>query len=154
MKFKIQEAESHHREAVLKLLPRLAVFQIPKERKPEEFWQGDAVLVKQHFDEKHRDTRIWIAVDETDHVLGTLLLRFNQDPLNEQTNAHVEVLAVSQQAEGNGVASQLLKIAEAETRKQQALSLSLNVFSNNERARSLFRKFGFDEEMIRCIKRF
>ena len=154
MKFKIQEAESHHREAVLKLLPRLAGFQIPKQRKPEEFWQGDAVLVKQHFDEKHMDTRIWIAVDETDHVLGTLLLRFNQDPLNEQTNAHVEVLAVSQQAEGNGVASQLLKIAEAETRKQQALSLSLNVFSNNERARSLYQKFGFDEEIIRCIKRF
>jgi len=67
---------------------------------------------------------------------------------------HVEVLAVSEQAEGNGVASQLLEIAEAETRKQQAFSLSLNVFSNNEWARSLYRKFGFDEEMIRCIKRF
>ena len=52
MKCKIQEAESHHRDAVLKLLPRLADFPIPKERKPEEFWQGDAVLVKQHFDEK------------------------------------------------------------------------------------------------------
>ena len=141
MKFKIQEAESHHREAVLKLLPRLADFRIPKERKPEEFWQGDAVLVKQHFDEKNRDTRIWIAVDETDHILGTLLLRFNQDPLNEQTNAHVEVLAVCEQAEGNGVASQLLEMAEAETRKQQAFSLSLNVFSNNERARSLYQKF-------------
>ena len=89
MKFKIQEAETHHREAVLKLLPRLADFQIPKERKPEEYSQGDAVLVKQHFDEKNRNTRIWIAVDETGHVLGTLLLRFNQDPLNEQTNAHV-----------------------------------------------------------------
>ena len=76
MKFKIQEEESHHREAVLKLLPMLADFPIPKERKPEEFWQGDAVLVKQHFDEKNRDTRIWIAVDETDHILGTLLLRF------------------------------------------------------------------------------
>ena len=154
MEFKIQQAESHHRDAVLKLLPRLADFPIPKERKPEEFWQGDAVLVKQHFDEKNRDTRIWIAVDETDHILGTLLLRFNQDPLNEQTNAHVEVLAVSEQAEGNGVASQLLEMAEAETRKQQAFSLSLNVFSNNERARSLYQKFGFDEEMIRCIKRF
>ena len=81
MKFKIQEAESHHREAVLKLLPRLADFQIPKERKPEEFWQGDAVLVKQHFDEKNRDTRIWIAVDETDHILGTLLLRFTQESI-------------------------------------------------------------------------
>ena len=154
MKFKIQEAESHHRDAVLKLLPRLADFPIPNKRKPKEFWQGDAILVKQHFDEKNRDTRIWIAVDETDHILGTLLLRFNQDPLNEQTNAHVEVLAVCEQAEGNGVASQLLEMAEAETRKQQAFSLSLNVFSNNERARSLYRKFGFDEEMIRCIKRF
>ena len=154
MKFKIQEAESHHREAVLKLLPMLAGFQTPKERKPEEFWQGDAVLVKQHFDEKNRDTRVWIAVDETDHILGTLLLRYNQDPLNEQTNAHVEVLAVCEQAEGKGVASKLLEIAEAETRKQQAFSLSLNVFSNNERARSLYQKFGFDEEMIRCIKRF
>ena len=154
MKFKIQEAESHHRDAVLKLLPRLADFPIPNKRKPKEFWQDDAVLVKQHFVEKNRGTRIWIAVDETDHILGTLLLRFNQDPLNEQTNAHVEVLAVSEQAEGNGVASRLLEMAEVEPRKHQALSLSLNVFSNNERARSLYRKFGFDEEMIRCIKRF
>ena len=58
MKFKIQEAETHHREAVLKLLPRLADFLIPNKRKLEEFWQGDAVLVKQHFDEKkqgHQD---------------------------------------------------------------------------------------------------
>ncbi len=78
MKFKIQEAEPHHRDAILKLFPRLADFQIPKERKPEEFWQGDAVMVKQHFDQKNRDTRIWIAVDETDHILGTLLLRFTQ----------------------------------------------------------------------------
>ena len=154
MKFKIQEAESNHRDAVLKLLPRLADFQIPKKRKLEELWQGDAVLVKQHFDEKNRDTRIWIAVDDTDHVLGTLLLRFNQDPLNEQSNAHVEVLDVSDEADGNGGATRLLEMAEAETRKQQAFSLSLNVFSNNERARSLYQKFGFDEEMIRCIKRF
>ena len=66
----------------------------------------------------------------------------------------MEVLAVCEQAEGNGVASKLLEMAEAETRKQQAFSLSLNVFSNNERARSLYRKIGFDEEMIRCIKRF
>ena len=66
----------------------------------------------------------------------------------------MEVLAVSEQAEGNGVASRLLEMAEAETRKQQAFSLSLNVFSNNERARSLYQKFGFDEEMIRCIKQF
>ena len=51
-------------------------------------------------------------------------------------------------------AKELLEMAEAETRKQQAFSLSLNVFSNNVRARSLYRKFGFDEEMIRCIKRF
>ena len=80
MKFRIQEAESHHCDAVLKLLPRLADFQIPKERKSEEFWQGDAVLVKQHFDEKNKDTRIWIAVDETEHILGTLLLRFNRIP--------------------------------------------------------------------------
>ena len=154
MNFKIQEAESHHRDAVLKLLPRLADFPIPNKRKPKEFWQGDALLVKQHFDEKNMYTRIWIAVDETDHILGTLLLRFNQDPLNEQTNAHVEVLAVSEQAEGNGVASRLLEMAEAEILKQQAFSLSLNVFSNNVRARSFYRKFGFDEEMIRCIKRF
>ena len=111
-------------------------------------------MVKQHFDAKNKDTRIWIAVDETDHILGTLLLRFNQDPLNEQTNAHVEVIAVSEQAEGNGVASRFLEMAEAETRKQQAFSLLLNVFSNNVRARSLYQKFGFDEEMIRCIKRF
>ena len=66
----------------------------------------------------------------------------------------MEVLAVSEQAEGNGVASLLVELAEAETRKQQAFSLSLNVFSNNKRARSLYRKFAFDEEMIRCIKRF
>ncbi len=41
---------------------------------------------------------------------------------------------------------------EDEARARGAHSMTLHVFGNNRRARALYAKIGYDEELIRAIK--
>ncbi len=46
----------------------------------------------------------------------------------------------------------LLESIEQTMRDKGATGMSLHVFGNNHRARALYAKEGFDEEIVRCFK--
>ena len=154
MKFKIRKPDIDHRTAIMSMLDRLADFDIPAGRKPEEFFDHDATLVSRYFEGVAPESEILIACDIKGLVIGVLVLSQNLDPLNNQVNTHIEVLVVARLYERKGIGSALLEKAEQLALAQGSLAVSLNVFRNNRKARRFYQLHNFDEELIRCIKRF
>ena len=138
--------------ALLKLLPQLADFEIPIRRVAKDLWEGDAALLKEVLDKKSRVTFADVAVDSNDQIQGVILVTMREEILSHEPSAHLEAIVVTPDARGQGLGRRLLKRTEKRVRELGAISLTLHVFSNNSRARSLYRSYGFDEEMLRCIK--
>ena len=67
-------------------------------------------------------------------------------------SAHIEILALAKNAEGYGIGSALMKEAEAMASRRKLDGISLNVFTNNERARALYERHGFQGELMRYYK--
>ena len=112
MKFKIRKPDIDHRTAIMSMLDRLADFDIPAGRKPEEFFDHDAKLVSRYFEGDAPESEILIACDIKGLVIGVLVLSQNLDPLNNQVNTHIEVLVVARLYERKGIGSALLEKAE------------------------------------------
>ena len=138
--------------ALLKLLPQLADFEIPIRRVAKDLWEGDAALLKEVLEKKSRVTFADVAVDSNDQIQGVILVTMREEILSHEPSAHLEAIVVTPDARGHGLGRRLLKRTEKRVRELGAISLTLHVFSNNSRARSLYRSYGFDEEMLRCIK--
>jgi ribosomal protein S18 acetylase RimI-like enzyme len=64
------------------------------------------------------------------------------------------VIIIDPRADGTGLGKTLLERAEAMVVAEGARSMTLHVFANNERARSVYDRFGYSGELLRYVKRF
>ena len=147
-------AEPDDYDALLKLLPQLADFDIPVRRFANNLWEGDAELLKSVLDKETQLTFADVAVDSGNQIAGLILVTMRDEILSHEPSAHLEAIVVSPYARGQGLGRRLLQRAEDRVKELGAKTLTLHVFANNQRARSLYRSHGFDEEMLRCIKWF
>ena len=147
-------AEPDDYDALLKLLPQLADFDIPVRRFANNLWEGDAQLLKSVLDKETQVTFADVAVDSGNQISGLILVTMRDEILSHEPSAHLEAIVVSPSARGQGLGRRLLQRAEDRVKELGAKTLTLHVFANNQRARSLYRSHGFDEEMLRCIKWF
>ena len=147
-------AEPNDYNALLKLLPQLADFDIPVKRFANNLWEGDAELLKSVLDKETQVTFADVAIDSGNQISGLILVTMRDEILSHEPSAHLEAIVVSPLARGQGLGRRLLQRAEDRVKDLGANTLTLHVFANNQRARSLYRSHKFDEEMLRCIKWF
>ena len=147
-------AEPDDYDALLKLLPQLADFDIPVRRFANNLWEGDAQLLKSVLDKETQVTFAEVAIDSSNQIAGLILVTMRDEILSHEPSAHLEAIVVSPSARGQGLGRRLLQRAEDRVKELGANTITLHVFANNQRARSLYRSHGFDEEMLRCIKWF
>lgn len=152
MKFTIEDAVPEQLEGMLALYQRLASFEVPSRRRPEELWAGDALLTQKWADGEVENAIFKVAVGSEAEILGVAFARMGPEALSRKPGAHLEVLVVGSEAEGKGVGRALVESVEQTVKEMGAKSLTLNVFRNNQKARGFYGKLGFDEELIRCIK--
>ena len=141
-------------ESMLELFPRLASFDLPDNRNPEHLWGDDARLLTDWASGNRNDCFVHVAKDEDGRVLGVVMVTLKPELLSHAPSAHLEVLVVAENAEGQGVGASLLVAAEEEARQRGALSMTLHVFARNQRARQVYERAGYDGELIRYIKSF
>jgi len=140
-------------EAMLALMPRLAEFEIPDGRIPEHLYHGDKKLMQQWMSGKTDDCLVQVAVDDNEEVLGFTLTRLRPDALSHEPSAHLEAIAISSAAEGQGVGKALLDANEENAKAHGAQSMTLHVISTNQRAREFYERSGYFGELLRYIKR-
>ena len=150
----IRAALETDESAVLALMPELADFELPTWRDPKDLWEGDARLVRKHFaGAADGVTRLLVAVDGSDQVLGLALVTLGEESLSHRPGAHLEAIVVAKSGRGLGLGRPLMAATEQLAIEEGAQTLTLNAFRQNLRARSLYESIGFDGELIRYIKR-
>lgn len=154
MSVTIREATAADFRTILTIIERLAEFELPAKRTPEMFWSEDAKLFEAVFNGTAPNSFAHVACDSDGTILGVTLVTLREEFFDHSPSAHLEVIAVAHEADGRGIGKQLMAHAETEARKRGAGSLSLHVVVNNHRARHVYKKIGFTEELIRCIKHF
>lgn len=152
MNYSVRKAKDTDGEAMLALLPRLAVFEIPASRTAEHLWVHDAALMRDWIDGKTNNVLMHIAEDEVGTVVGVAMVTLRPELLSHEPSAHLEAIAVSDGVEGQGVGQLLLRAAEEDAIAHGAKTITLHVFANNKRARRFYERSGYDGELMRYIK--
>lgn len=152
MSFHVREAAGEDGDAILALMPRLASFDVPESRNPVDLWRSDAAMFERWQNGEAPECFVHVAEDDARQIIGFTLTSLRPELLSHEPSAHLEAIAVSEDAEGLGVGQALLVAAEDEARAKGAKTLTLHVFAVNRRARDFYEKSGYDGELMRYIK--
>lgn len=152
--FIIRAATHRDAQGMYALLPLLASFEIPDGRNPDDLWQGDRAMLDRWLDGDAPEAFTLVAADESDAVVGLAIVSLREEMLSHEPSSHLEVLAVSDKVHRQGLGQRLVEQCETEAKVRGAKSMTLHVFANNTRARTLYEKLGFDGEILRCYKPF
>ena len=152
MHYSLRSAKPDDTPALRDLLPRLAGFDVPKCRQPDDLWQGDARLMEKVLSGGANNSHVIVAADASDTPVGMAMYTIKPELLSGECSGHLEALVVHENHLRAGLGKRLIESVETDAAQHGATGLSLHVFSNNTRARSLYEACGFDEEIVRCYK--
>ncbi|KRR18179.1 hypothetical protein CQ14_24950 [Bradyrhizobium lablabi] len=93
-----------------------------------------------------------IAISQNDMRLGYIHMQPGKDGVTNEPCGYVAILALIEEAEGQGVAGLLMSYAEDWALKMGYRFLSLDVFADNRRALDFYQRGGFRPESIRLVK--
>jgi len=150
--YTIRSAHLGDEQAINVLLPRLKDFAVPEHRNPDDLWRGDAELLLKALKGDAPDSHVIVAVDTEDKPVGVSLYTIKPELLSGAVSVHLEALAIAENHQRQGLAQRLIETTGVQAKEKGATCMSLHVFSNNERARALYKHCNFDEELIRCYK--
>lgn len=143
-------------DAIAALLPELAAFEVPAGRNARDLWEGDLATLHRWRDGLEPQVMVHVAEatagDNEGDVEGFTIVRLREELMSHAPSSHLEAIVVAENARGTGLGKQLLANAEQRAQSAGAKTITLHVFGNNERARAVYRKSGYSEELIRDIK--
>ena len=149
---RIRPAGISDRDFIFSLLPRLVEFEIPTCRTPEQMTAGDRRVLERVLSTNPPGTAVFIAQDSDGISLGFIHLTTAVDYYTEEKHGHISDIVVASAGEGRGVGRLLMAAGEEWAREQGYKLMTLSVFLQNTRARKLYEKLGFDEDMMKYIK--
>jgi ribosomal protein S18 acetylase RimI-like enzyme len=150
---RIRQARSDDKDFILDLVPRLIEFGSVPGRETADLIARDRAVLSAILEQPSADAAMFIADDDEGRPLGFIHLTTVDDYYTNRSAAHIGDVVVTLAAGGAGVGSALIAFAEQWARERGFELLTLHVFSQNHRARSLYKRLGFQEEWIRCVKR-
>jgi len=150
-KWRICPLEPSDRAFILSLIPRLSAFGLPLERDPRTL---HALMTEEfkNLPSKLETALELIAEDQNGVSVGFIQCEREHDPFSGVARSYVQMLAVAEDAEGQGVGRALLERATLWARETGLEGLSLHVFATNARARAFYAKMGFIEDTVRLVK--
>jgi GNAT superfamily N-acetyltransferase len=149
---KIRAASPADRTFVLDVARRLASFPPPAWRSRDEIVGGEARTLEAFFAEPPTGSALLIAESEGGDRLGFAYLERLQDYFTREAHGHLGMLAVTEQAAGQGIGSALIRAAESWAREQGFRHLTLTVFETNDAARAVYEHMGYMPETLRYVK--
>jgi len=98
------------------------------------------------------ETVTLIAETASGEQLGYVHAEASTDLVTLEPCGYVTVLALTKEAEGQGIAGRLMGGVEDWARGQGFRLLGLDVFANNRRARAFYQRLGYQEDSLRLTK--
>jgi ribosomal protein S18 acetylase RimI-like enzyme len=147
----IRKAVAADEPRLVELSSRMANFDLPPWRTPDEITSADGRAMLEALRSLHSDSEVFIA-ERNGEVAGCLHMVVAFDFFGRR-HAHLSVIATSEAAEGTGVGRALMEFADAWGRARRLPFITLNVFAANRRARRLYERSGYDVELMKYGKR-
>jgi ribosomal protein S18 acetylase RimI-like enzyme len=149
----IRSARHDDEAFLLSLLPRLADFPLPEWRTADEIARGDRPILMEALHGSIEHAAILVAeLSPGGERAGYVFATTKHDYFTRAAHAHVEVIAVTPEAERQGVARALMDAIEEWARRRGYRHVTLNVFDRNTRAKALYDSLGYDAETIHFRK--
>jgi ribosomal protein S18 acetylase RimI-like enzyme len=152
MPIQIRQHKDSDNEFILSLVSRFSEFKLPEWRQRAEIDDANQASIKRALNQPGPDSAIFVAEDENGKLAGFIHLQTENDYFSEEKYGYISDLAVDASNEGQGIGRRLLETAEEWARVKGYRLLALYVFSGNSRARQLYEKYGFREEVIKYVK--
>ena len=137
---------------ILSLVHRFSSFDLPPWRTREEIDSFNHVALEKAMTQPVAETALLVAEDETEGLAGFIYLTTEKDYFTGEKQGYISDLAVSSACEGRGVGRALLEAGENWARSMGYHTLYLHVFAGNGRARQVYEKHGFGQEVIKYVK--
>ena len=135
------------------LLPRLADFPLPEWRTSDEIARGDRPILLEALHGEIEHAAILVAeLSPGGERAGYVFATTKHDYFTRAAHAHVEVIAVTPEAERRGVARALMDAIEEWARRRGYRHVTLNVFDRNTRAKALYDSLGYGVETVHYRK--
>jgi ribosomal protein S18 acetylase RimI-like enzyme len=150
--WRVRAARPSDRTFILGITPRLAQgFQLPPWRTEREIVEAESATVSNALRPGAERAVLLVAEDTEGEPGGYVHVNVETDYFG-RTHAHIEILAVSSASEGRGAGRALVEAAEGWARSERLDLITLNVFANNQRARSVYERLGYAPETLHYVK--
>ena len=149
---RIRSASFSDRDFILSLVPRLVEFGPPSWRDVSQMITTDIQVLRDTLTNPSPDTAFFIAEDENGIPLGFIHLQTGTDYYHHARHGHIANLIVAREGEGRGIGRLLMEKGEEWARAQGFRWLTLSVFAQNMRARDVYERSGYGEDMMKYVK--
>ena len=148
----VRLAHADDDDFILSLADRLVAFDLPPWRKRTETLAGIRDDIARHLRDLPAGSHLFVGEDDAGDRLGFLHLQTQKDFFTGVLNCHIADLVVASDHDGEGVGSALIAFAEDWARQHRCRHVTLSVFPGNERARSLYQRHGYGDELVKMAK--
>jgi ribosomal protein S18 acetylase RimI-like enzyme len=145
-------ASVRDREFIISLLPRLEEFGPPPWRDAAQMLATDIQVLSDKLINLPSGTAIFIAEDDQGLALGFIHLQTGKDYYYHEAHGHIADLIVAPEGEGRGIGRILIEQGEEWARSQGFRWLTLSVFAQNTRAREVYQRLGYGEDILKYVK--
>jgi len=150
--FIVRPAVANDRAPVLALVPRLHAFGPAELHPPEVLDAGEGRTLERYFDSPAEHSCLFVAESDEGAVLGAAYAEQAEDYFTLEAHGHLGILMVAAEAEGRGIGRALLESVEHWALAQGYRFVTLNVFTTNTRARSVYERAGYRADTVRYVK--
>ena len=149
---RIRQAGAEDLDRVLALVPQLVAFGPPPWRNVPQMIETDRLVIAGTLQGTSTRAIVLVAEDVGGELAGFIHLCVEVDYYTRKECTHIADIVVAPEARGRGIGEMLLARAEQWARARGHSLLSLNVFIENARARTLYERTGFSAETMRYVK--
>jgi ribosomal protein S18 acetylase RimI-like enzyme len=140
------------KDFILSLVARFSGFDLPEWRTANMIDIANQKFLQKALEQSDPNSAFFIAEDENGQRAGFIHLQTQTDHFTGENHGYISELAVDKSFEGQGVGRALLEKAEEWARQKNYRLLTLYVFAGNERARQLYERNGFQQELVKYAK--
>jgi ribosomal protein S18 acetylase RimI-like enzyme len=148
----IRLASSADKDFILSLVPRLVEFGPPSWRDIHQMIDTDIEVLTDKIKDQSPNTAFFLAEDENGIPLGFIHLQTGTDYYYHEKHGHIANIIVAPEGEGRGIGRMLMEKGEEWARAQGYRWLTLSVFAQNLRAREVYKRLGYGEDIMRYVK--
>lgn len=149
---KVRSAGSADTPRIRELAVRLMDQSLPHWRDPAPLKDKLNEALAAYDGEMPQDHLLLVCEDDKGWIAGFAHAGMDADFFSGEAQAHLYYLVTDPSCEGKGVGRMLMDAVEDFARDKSATGILLYVFSTNERARSVYERYGFQEHMLKMVK--